>query len=256
MRPTTIKPSTSLSAAQLERFASAEQRRALDDHDDEALEKANDRALAEAILRSLADQEEITLTRPGEADSITDESLGSESASAEDQSSASTARSPTETEYEASRNINQQLKTWFDQQGFEVVPNSGRNADCLLIAMAQHASENYTSEQQSDVAALREKVTTYTLEHHPDRPSANDYSLHSDGNFMKELVRAVNDKINDQERKITFCIATADLHGQPSWRKVGKGPRMAIIFDQGGHYEAVIPKEISTQRRHKSYPPR
>jgi hypothetical protein len=31
---------------------------------------------------------------------------------------------------------------------------------------------------------------------------------------------------------------------------------MAIIFDQGGHYEAVIPKEIAAASQTPSQPPR
>lgn len=122
--------------------------------------------------------------------------------------------------------------------------------------MAQHAAENYDTEHFDQVSSLRKMAKDYTKKTHPNTASMNDYSLFSDGKFMNHLVKEINDSILNQQRKLTFWIATADLAGQPAWRKVGDGPRMAIIFDQGGHYEAVIPKEIAAASQTPSQPPR
>lgn len=249
MHPDAIKPITSLSANQLEQFASADQRRAVGNKNEAALKMADDRALAEAILASLADLGQETLASTDNTLPSPNEASSSQSRISDDPPTAYAARTPTQAEYEANRKINQQLDLWLDQHGFQVIPNTGRDANCLLISMTQHAAGNYTSEHSADVVSLRQKVKDYTRMHHPNNPSMNDYSLYSDGKFMTQLAQEVNDGIKDPNKQLTFCIATADLNGQPSWRKVGDGPRMAVIVDRGGHYEAVIPREISAPRR-------
>ncbi|MEK0428796.1 MAG: hypothetical protein RL001_1323 [Pseudomonadota bacterium] len=237
-------------------FITKEQHQALLTEDEKSLQQADDRALAEAILASLAEESRAGRARAANSDLSPADSSWQESTDVGSEGLASTTITPSESHYEASRQINQQLASWFDHHGFQVVHNSGKDENCLLISMAQHAAENYDTEHFDQVSSLRKMAKDYTKKTHPNTASMNDYSLFSDGKFMNHLVKEINDSILNQQRKLTFWIATADLAGQPAWRKVGDGPRMAIIFDQGGHYEAVIPKEIAAASQTPSQPPR
>ena len=253
MRP---DPAHWLTQQNIADFATKEQQQALLSQHEQSLQQADDLALAEAILASLAEE-----SRAGRVIAENPELSDTDASTAEskDFSSeglASNTINPSQSHYEASRQINQHLASWFDHHGFQIVHNSGKDASCLLISMAQHATEHYESEHYDKVNSLRKTVRDYTEKNHPTTVSMNDYSLFSDGKFMHHLVKEVNDTILNQDRKLTFWIATADLGGQPAWRKVGNGPRMAIIFDQGGHYEAVIPKEITSAGRTSAQPPR
>jgi len=237
-------------------FVTKEQRQALLNKDAQSLQRADDRALAEAILASLAEEAQAGRARAANSELSDTDASRAESPDVSREGLASNTVTPSQSHYEASRQINQQLASWFDHHGFQIVRNSGKDASCLLISIAQHATENYKSEHADNVNLLRKTVRDYTEKTHPNTASLNDYSLFSDGKFMNHLVNEVNDTILHQERKLTFWIATADLGGQPAWRKVGNGPRMAIIFDQAGHYEAVIPKEIRATGHAPSQPPR
>lgn len=237
-------------------FATKEQQEALLNNNEDDLRQADDRALAEAILASLAEESRISRSKPAEAEPDSTESFVSDTNEPDNSGTASVNITPSQTEYEASRNINQRLAAWFDHHGFQIVKNSGKDANCLLISMTQHATGNFESEHSAEVASLREEVKAYTKKHHPHRASMNDHSLYSDGKIMAQLVTEINKKISDKDKQLTFWIATADHDGQPGWRKVGDGPKMAIIFDQAGHYEAVIPRKISSTRRPAPQPPR
>lgn len=237
-------------------FITKEQQQALLTKDEKSLQQADDRALAEAILASLAEEAQAGRARAANSELSDTDASRAESTDVSREGLASNTVTPSQSHYEASREINQQLAFWFDHHGFQIVHNSGKDASCLLISMAQHATENYETEHCDKVSSLRNTAKDYTQKTQPNTPSMNDYSLFSDGKFMDHLVNKVNDSILNQERKLTFWIATADLAGQPAWRKVGDGPRMAIIFDQGGHYEAVIPKKIAAASHAPSQAPR
>ncbi len=231
-------------------FVTREQHEALLNNDEDSLRKADDRALAEAILASLEDESMANRESPATPDRSDTDSLPPEITEIQEQPTEqdTTATTLSQAHYDASRKINQQLAGWFRDHGFQVVRNSGKDANCLLISMAQHAAGHYESEHSAEVQSLREKVKEYTTKHHPKDASINDYSLYSDGKLMEQLVKEINARIIDPQKKLSFWIATADSEGQPGWRKVGDGPKKAIIFDQGGHYEAVIPREITTTR--------
>ena len=234
-------------------FATKEQQQALLHKDEKSLQRANDRALAEAILASLAEESRASSAN---SDLSCIHTADPDNTDVRSERLAPGTITPSQSHYDASRQINKQLASWFDHHGFQVVHNSGKDANCLLISMAQHATENYTTEHCDLVNSLRKTVKDHTEKTHPNRASMNDYSLFSDGEFMNRLVEEVNGNIMHPENRLTLWVATADIGGQPAWRKVGNGPRMAIIFDQAGHYEAVIPKEITSAGRTSAQPPR
>jgi len=113
----------------------------------------------------------------------------------------------------------------------------------------QHAKANYDTEHEAEVNELRQKVKEFTQKHYPDNPSINDYSLYSDDEVTNLLVEKINKGIRHPEDKLSFWFVTAhDVDGNPFWRRVGDGPKMAVIFDQGGHYEAVVPRSVTNVR--------
>ena len=249
MRPDSIKPLTTLSAEQVERFASVEQRQALLNNDEEGLKAADERALAAAILASLADlKDESSALNPlspaptGASPSST-ENLNNKTAK-----NTSVPATLPEEFYESNRKINLQLGEWLKDHGFNIVSNSGRNSNCLLISMIQHAKRDYSSEHDAEVNDLRTKVKDFTKKHYPDHPSINDYSLNGDDELTNELIREINKGITDPSEKLSFCFVTANIDGTPVWRRAGDGPRIGVIFDQGGHYEAVVLKHLSPAR--------
>ena len=67
--------------------------------------------------------------------------------------------------------------------------------------------------------------------------------LPSSGKHIEDLIDLIL-----EEKKCTrrFAIAGPGLGSEPSWHFYGKGKEYAIIFDQSGHYEAVIPRRTKS----------
>lgn len=257
MRPVNSNRPTSLSAEALSNFATQEQRQALATGNKDALQKADERALAAAVLASLADIKDESLIKTPSLMSVSTKKSSFPAKESSDQKNISPKPTKetsdqknipskpatlTEDYYEANRKITSQLRGWFHNHGFSIVHNSGRNLNCLLISMMQHKTGNYDSEHDADVDDLRQKVKDYTEKHYPNNPSMNDYSLNSDDDLTVELMKEINKGITDPQEKFSFYFVTADSDGEPSWRRRGDGHKVAIIFDQGGHYEAVVPR--------------
>lgn len=264
IKPLRSLPRRSLSAEQLQQFGTKEQRQALQRHNDEALKQADERALAEALLASLADLRQESpvdhspaLPAPASSAPAPDHQPASATGNSPDakKNISASSRIP-EAYYEGNRKINRQLRGWLQDHGFSLISNTGKDANCLLISMVQHAKRHYDSEHDAEVNDLREKAKDYTRRHHPDNPSINDYSLNSDDGLTVELVREINKDIKDSKEKLSFCFVTADIDGQPLWKRIGDGERVAIIFDQGGHFEAVIPRQIASTHPPTSQAPR
>ena len=244
-----------LTSSRLADFATDKQQAALATMNADSLQQADDHALAEAILASLGDLKNKASPNSSSVYSSPERQVASHQSIKSNNSPAKSATVPQEY-YDGSKAINLQLRNWLGNHGFDIIPNSGKNSNCLLISMVQHAKGNYSSEHDADVNGLRQTVKDYTKHHYPDNPSINDYSLLSDDDVTDMLVEKINLEIPHVEDKLSFCFVTADIDGQPLWRRVGDGPKMAIIFDQGGHYEAVIPRNHAGVRQAASQPPR
>lgn len=239
---------SALSRETVDKFATREQREALKNNDEVQLGRADDLALATAIMASLAEQKDDsslnTTASPASSDHKASPPLSSDR-----HKDSVTPATVSQEHLDSSRKANQKLRHWLGNHGFDIIPNSGARSNCLLISMTQHAKTNYASEHEAEVNELRQKVKEFTQKHYPDNPSINDYSLHSDDKVTNLLVEEINKGIRHPEDKLSFCFVTAqDADGNPFWRRVGNGPKMAIIFDQGGHYEAVIPRSVTSAR--------
>ncbi len=246
MRPDSIKPLHTLSAEQIQHFASAEQQQALLNNDEAGLKAADERALAAAILASLADlKAESSALNPTSPASTGASPSSTQNLNDKTEKNTSTPAKLPQEFYESNRKINLQLGQWLKDHGFSIVSNSGRNSNCLLISMIQHAKSDYSSEHDAEVNDLRKKVKDFTKKHYPDNPSMNDYSLNCDDELTIELIREINKGITDQSEKLSLCFVTANIDGTPVWKRTGDGEKVAIIFDQGGHYEAVVPRHLA-----------
>lgn len=239
---------SSLTKETIDKFATKEQREALNNNDESLLKRADDLALATAIMASLAELKDESSLNPSLSSPSSDDKASVPLSSDSKKDSATQATVPQE-HCNSSRKANQKLRHWLGNHGFDIIKNSGAKSNCLLISMIQHAKANYSTEHQAEVNELRRKVKEFTKKHYPDNPSINDYSLNSDDELTDALVEEINKGIIHPDDKLSFWFVTAqDVDGNPFWRRVGDGPKMAIIFDQGGHYEAVIPRSVANAR--------
>ena len=235
---------SALSRETVDKFATTEQREALRNNDEIQLGRADDLALATAIMASLAEQKDDSSLNTT-ASPASSEHKASPPLSSDSHEDSVTPATVSQEHLDSSRKANQKLRHWLGNHGFDIIPNSGSGSNCLLISMMQHAKANYDTEHEAEVNELRQKVKEFTQKHYPDNPSINDYSLYSDDEVTNLLVEKINKGIRHPEDKLSFWFVTAhDVDGNPFWRQVGDGPKMAIIFDQGGHYEAVIPRSV------------
>jgi hypothetical protein len=76
-----------------------------------------------------------------------------------------------------------------------------------------------------------------------DKTIEENDPLPSYGKHIEDLIELIL-----KEKKCTrrFAIAGPGLGSEPSWHFYGKGKEYAIIFDQSGHYEAVIPRRTKS----------
>lgn len=239
---------SSLTNDTIDKFATKEQREALNTNDESLLKRADDLALATAIMASLAELKNESSLNPSSSSPSSD-NKASVPLSSDSHKDSAVQTTVAQEHRDSSRKANQKLRHWLGNHGFDIIQNSGAQSNCLLISMIQHAKANYSTEHQAEVNELRRKVKEFTQKHYPDNPSINDYSLNSDDKLTYALVEEINQEIIHPDDKLSFWFVTAqDVDGNPFWRRVGDGPKMAIIFDQGGHYEAVIPRNVANAR--------
>lgn len=189
-------------------FLTTEQQHALASGDTEAQELADDAALAMGIQASLDEMNKVK----SEGKPVT--------------------RTIPDSEFNAQHRINGQLRCWFADRGMTVVPNQGENQNCLLISLIQHATGNYHSQHAEAANDYKELLTRES------QGQIGKYdALYDDTAFMTALIKRINERYQSDLR-IDFY--TADLNGNPAIRSVGDGKKPVIIFNQVGHFEAVV----------------
>lgn len=197
-----------LSKSQMADYLTPEQQHALASGDIEAQQMADDAALAMGIQASLDEMNQVKNTEPSATRIIPDQ------------------------EFEAQRSINDKLRNWFTDRQMTVVANQGENQNCLLISLVQHASGNYHSQHAQAASDFKDILTRESkgqiLKHD---------ALYDDTALMTALIKRINEKYQSDMR-VDFY--TADLNGNPAIRSVGDGKKPVIIFNQVGHFEAVV----------------
>ena len=260
----------------LAEYASPAQQRALETNDAESLQIADDEALALAIQASLNEQTDSTLLQnktptPAESLQIADDQALAQAIQAslneQTQSPALQNKTPTDaiakqiandeaiaramqdnkkeakaadhnTFYNEARGpayiISNKLRNWLNQEGYRIVRNSGGNNNCLLISLLQHATGDYTS-QHSEKAAYYKSI----LEEQSKGDLGRLDSLYSDTPLITALIKRIGQDHGRHDLSVNFCFP--DIEGNLAQRNVGSGTNPVWIFDQGGHFEAVLP---------------
>lgn len=144
-------------------------------------------------------------------------------------------RSIPEPEYAGHRAATEKLRAWFTAHHFRVVQNLGENSNCLLISLLQHATGDYQSEHTRAANDYKALLAS----------QSNGANRFSDGLFENTtLIARLIDQINaDYGSDISAQFYVGNSSDEPGIHTVGTGKRPVIIFDQFGHFEAVVPLE-------------
>jgi hypothetical protein len=190
-------------------FLSSLQQQALLSGNAKSIKQANDAALAEALQNSLDEN----LSHPKTTNS---------------------KRKIPSTEWSAHARNNCRLRTWFDENNYLIKSNSGKENNCLVISLLQHVTGNYDSQhtkQAQYYKSILQKVSKGTI---------NSFDpLYSDSDWTTFMINKIN---LDYGTDFSVDFYSADTDGKPAVLRVGQGKNSVIIFDQGGHFEAVIKK--------------
>lgn len=137
-------------------------------------------------------------------------------------------------EIQGTKYMNEQLRTWFTENNLEVVKNRGGGSNnCLLISLLQHAKKDYKSEHLEDAhfyKAILASLSEGTIE-------LCD-ALFEDTAPIRKLIDTINENYGS-DISVNFYIGNSS--GEPGVKTIGAGKNPVIIFNQGRHFEAVIP---------------
>ena len=190
-------------------FLSTSQQQALLSGNAKEIEQANEAALAEAIQQSLNE-------KPVR------------------QKNSTSQRKITTTEWSAHTKNNLSLRKWFDENNFLIKPNSGKENNCLLISLLQHATGDYDSQHSKRAQHYKSILQNIS------KGTINSFDpLYSDSDWTTFMINKIN---QDYGTDFSVDFYSADGDGKPAVLSVGQGKKSVIIFDQGGHFEAVIEK--------------
>lgn len=190
-------------------FLSTSQQQALLTGNAKEIELANNAALAEAIQQSLNEQLTPQKTSPSQ-------------------------RKITSSEWSAHTKNNLSLRKWFDANNYLIKPNSGKENNCLLISLLQHVTGDYESQHSKRAQYYKSILQSVS------KGTINSFDpLYSDSDWTTFMINKIN-----QDYKTDFSVDfySADGDGKPAILRVGEGKNSVIIFDQGGHFEAVTNK--------------
>ena len=189
-------------------YLTPEQQQALASGDFEAQQMADDAALAMGIQASIDEMDKVKSTEKSATRIVPDQEL------------------------QARREINNKLRHWFTDRHMTIVANQGKNQNCLLISLIQHASGQYDSQHEKVASDFKDILTKES------QGQIGKYdALYDDTELMTALIKQINEKYQSDMR-VDFY--TADLNGDPAIRSVGNGKKPVIIFNQVGHFEAVV----------------
>lgn len=207
----------------------------------ESLQIADDQALAQAIQASLNERTQSSaLQNKTPTDAIAKQIANDEAIARAIQAGEKTEKKPSKTSsiavdlLRAQSLITNKLRTWFNQNGYRVIPNNGKSNNCLLISLLQHATGDYTSQHSEKAAKYKSILETQ---------SKGDIGLldplYSDTPLITALIKRIGQDHGHHELSVNFCFP--DIEGNLAERTVGSGLNPVWIFDQGGHFEAVLP---------------
>ena len=197
-----------LTENQMADFLTAEQQHTLASGDAETRLIADDAALVMGIQASLDEMDKTKNTEKPASRTIPD------------------------SEFNALHIINNKLRNWFADRRMTVVPNQGKNQNCLLISLIQHATGNYKSQHAKAASDYKDLLIRQS-----QGQIGKFDALHDDSELITALVKRINARYQTDMR-VDFY--TADLDGNPAIRSVGDGKKPVIIFNQVGHFEAVV----------------
>ncbi len=190
-------------------FLSKSQQQALLSGNAKDIQQANDAALAEAIQHSLNE-------------------------TPVHQKTSLPKRKITSAEWSAHAKNNLRLRKWFDENNYLIKPNSGKENNCLLISLLQHATGDYDSQHSKRAQHYKSILQNVS------KGTINSFDpLYSDSDWTIFMINKIN---QDYGTDISVDFYSADGDGKPAVLRVGQGKNSVIIFDQGGHFEAVITK--------------
>jgi hypothetical protein len=145
----------------------------------------------------------------------------------------------------ATRAAGVHLREAMQAAGMTPVPNDGKAHDstnnCLLISLLQHATRDYGSDHAQLVSQYREIMTEVR-----DAPLARNAPISALSLAAKRLVELINaDPGMSPKLRVAFV---SEFDGRMRVDEIGaKEPdaRTVVVWDQGGHFEAVVPAEIA-----------
>lgn len=214
----------------------------------QAVEKANQQALDAALKASLAHDDGLTAKQkfaretgdPTLIEEANDEALAlgiQRSLDPGNDVPKSVRKGIPEDEFASQRGVIAKLKGWLKNHGFSIKPNNGDRNNCLIISMLQHVTGDYASKHAKEARHYKQQIVQWS-----GGKEKSSAALHSDDALTRRLIAQINkDYFGDRkEDYVRFNFTTADLHGNPAFREMGDGPRIAGILDGGGHYEAYV----------------
>ena len=239
-------------------FISPAQDLALSQHDDAQSQTADEDALSAAIAASMQDvhatnkrmEAHKKFLTPAQIHALEHGDVASQQDADEEalaiglQASFDTMEKPkadavakkrgiSEEHFTGQRLASAKLRTWFTDRGYQIIPNHAENNNCLLTSLIQHATGDYQSEHKDKA----EKYKALLIQSTKETIQPQD-SLYEDTPAMARIIAMIN-KDHGCQHQVDFY--TADLRDDPLVMSVGKSDKRVIIFNQVGHFEAVLP---------------
>ncbi|MFM0646986.1 hypothetical protein PQR14_21895 [Paraburkholderia bryophila] len=126
-----------------------------------------------------------------------------------------------------------------EKSGFSVVKNNGDMNNCLLISMVQHATGDYSQPHTQRVNEYRQKLVG-------EGHILNGQPMTFTGAAGKRLVAMING--DPQTQQPLHVVGVTQVAGRTHLDHIGADQQAAnvrevMIWDQGGHFEAVKPKD-------------
>jgi hypothetical protein len=130
------------------------------------------------------------------------------------------------------------LKASYAATGHRVVPSSGLNNNCAIHSLLMHATGDFDSSHEADAAVYKE----WLVANFPDEVRNASSALMSDMQHMEALIAKIN---QDHGTDMLVHFVVADAAGQPLESVgTGTGRDHVRIFDQMGHFEALLPPPV------------
>ncbi|MGF6768175.1 hypothetical protein P3T18_000645 [Paraburkholderia sp. GAS199] len=138
---------------------------------------------------------------------------------------------------------NASTRTQLDRSGFSVVANNGNRNNCLIISLMQHATGDYSHAHVDQVVRYREQIVHEKL-------IRDNEPMTFTGAAATRLVQLINE--NPQTVRPLRVFGVTQVAGETHMDRLGAGAQdpnahEVMIWDQGGHFEAVVPKTATAQ---------